>query len=181
MQFCLIFKNSVLYYSQSAPLKIKLTLTLSQLLLLEFNLYLFDIVLIFLVKMVQNFIISSLSEQKEGGKNRKRKYLHTAATDIRACLRGKDEMQKFQHIETGHQGQAYTVTNSGGVVHDFKIFLFTSQKGRGLGHLLVSLLLFTKQLYRLGFKLVSFALFPVLMQTNQVMQECFSCGLSSRC
>lgn len=49
-------------------------------------------------------------------------------------------MQKLQHKEMGQEGQAYALTNS---VHDFEIFLFTSQKGRGLGLLLVSLLLFT--------------------------------------
>lgn len=52
-------------------------------------------------------------------------------------------MQKLQHKEMGQEGQAYALTNSGGIVHDFEIFLFTSQKGRGLGLLLVSLLLFT--------------------------------------
>jgi len=54
--------------------------------------------------LVQNLIISSLSEQKEGGEKKGKKELHTAASDARACLRGKKEMQKLQHKEMGQEG-----------------------------------------------------------------------------
>lgn len=49
-----------------------------------------------------NYFFSLWTERRGGKKGKKE--LHTAASDARACLRGKKEMQKLQHKEMGQEG-----------------------------------------------------------------------------